>query len=156
MPTYAVVNGQNPGPVQHPAITLVGANGAPYNPTVYLAAPINILAIAAGATLNGQAGVYQDVSAAAAVASGATSVLLHIYTRDITNTTAAYINLRKKGVTTGGLNTDGSVCEAHASNVYTSRHYQVGVNTSGVFQYKPTGYSVANGELYIDVISYIV
>lgn len=30
MPTYAVVNGENPGPVQHPAITLVDTNGAPW------------------------------------------------------------------------------------------------------------------------------
>lgn len=31
MPTYAVVNGENPGPVQHPAITLVGTDGAPWD-----------------------------------------------------------------------------------------------------------------------------
>lgn len=31
MPTYAVVNGENPGPMQHPAITLVGTNGEPWD-----------------------------------------------------------------------------------------------------------------------------
>lgn len=32
MPTYAVVNGENPGPLQHPAITLVDPDGSPYSP----------------------------------------------------------------------------------------------------------------------------
>lgn len=31
MPTYAVVNGENPGPLQHPAVTLVGPDGAPWD-----------------------------------------------------------------------------------------------------------------------------
>lgn len=33
MPTYTVVNGENPGPMQHPAITLVDITGAPYDTT---------------------------------------------------------------------------------------------------------------------------
>ena len=37
MPTYAVVNGENPGPLQHPAITLVNPNGSPYSPEADLA-----------------------------------------------------------------------------------------------------------------------
>jgi parallel beta-helix repeat protein len=32
MPTYAVVNGENAGPLQHPAITLVDPDGSPYSP----------------------------------------------------------------------------------------------------------------------------
>ena len=59
MPTYAVVNGENPGPLQHPAVTLVGPDGEPWDASENIPAGTYVPSNVSGLVIN-------DIAAAAA------------------------------------------------------------------------------------------
>lgn len=70
MPTYSVVNGLNPGPMQHPAITLVDVNGAPWDPSTSIVPGTYVQQFDASRYGSGEAAIIAAGTAAHAVGGG--------------------------------------------------------------------------------------
>lgn len=102
-------------------------------------------------------GSYHDLDLSSVVPVGTKAVVLNVWLGDGTTDNTS-VNVRCKGVTSGGIEADGTVLavsqHTHTTAVYSIGQGIVPCDANRKVQYQP--FNFTNGQLYIDVAGYYI